>query len=163
MRPVTKNEHASRQQRYTLLHAKQTTCILVVCSLGFVGIRTATVKAQSCANVLDFGAQGNGSTPDEDAIEAAIAAVSSNGVVFFPPGRYLLTRAIHIQADNLTLQGLSGVVLVADPPVGEGTAGAILGKRSTKDVSAVSGPSGAGAGSQRRCRGVCEGMSYAAG
>src|SRR6266508_2297765 len=49
-------------------------------------------------NVRDFGATGNGSTLDDDAIDRAITAASSGaggGVVLFPAGTYR-SRSIHL-------------------------------------------------------------------
>ena len=47
------------------------------------------------ANVKDFGAIGNGSTDDADAIEAADTYADINRVpVFFPPGSYRVKRTI---------------------------------------------------------------------
>jgi hypothetical protein len=49
------------------------------------------------ANVLDFGAVGNGTTDCTSAINAAIASLgSSGGTVFFPTGRYKTTAKITI-------------------------------------------------------------------
>jgi hypothetical protein len=47
--------------------------------------RTASVH-----NVLDYGAKGDGKTPDSEAIQRALdAAASVSGTVYFPAGRYL--------------------------------------------------------------------------
>jgi hypothetical protein len=49
------------------------------------GVRTASVY-----NVLDFGAKGDGKTPDSEAIQKALdAAGTVSGTVYFPAGRYL--------------------------------------------------------------------------
>ena len=46
-------------------------------------------------NVRNFGATGNGYTPDTAAIQSAVmAALASNGAVYFPPGQYLITAEI---------------------------------------------------------------------
>jgi hypothetical protein len=48
------------------------------------GVRTASVY-----NVLDFGAKGDGKTPDSEAIQKALdAAGAVSGTVYFPAGRY---------------------------------------------------------------------------
>src|SRR5271166_2543769 len=49
-----------------------------------------------------FGATGKGTGDDIDAIQACVTAAVSTNVpsVQFPPGRYRITRAIVIQADN---------------------------------------------------------------
>ena len=49
------------------------------------GARTGSVF-----NVLDFGAKGDGKTPDSESIQRALnAAGPVNGAVYFPAGRYL--------------------------------------------------------------------------
>lgn len=46
-------------------------------------------------NVRDYGAVGDGSEDDSDAIEAAVLAA---GEVYFPPGEYILSRPIDLSA-----------------------------------------------------------------
>lgn len=62
-------------------------------------------------NVRDFGAVGNGETPDTAAIRAAIAACqeAGGGTVFFPVGTYLC-GSLHL-VDHLTLHLGPGAVL----------------------------------------------------
>lgn len=55
------------------------------------------------ANVLDYGAVGDGVNDDTAAIQAAVTA--SNGV-YFPSGTYLITRAIEVP-NNRVLRGES--------------------------------------------------------
>lgn len=54
------------------------------------------------ANVRDFGAAGNGSTDDTAAIQDAL---SSCGVIFFPPGTYATSSTLTVQGQR-TLLGL---------------------------------------------------------
>lgn len=68
---------------------------------------TYVQKASVALNVKDFGARGNGSTNDTDAINAAIAAVTAGGSLYFPPGRYI-TRGGHIIDKPCTIIGSSG-------------------------------------------------------
>ena len=65
-------------------------------------------------NVRDFGARGNGSTLDDDAIDKAISAASAavGGVVRFPAGTYQ-SRTIHLKSD-VTLQLDSGATIRAN-------------------------------------------------
>lgn len=68
-------------------------------------IRTVQAKLQEEISVLDFGAVGDGTTDDTDAIQAAIDAVDANGggVVNFPAGTYACANLW--PKDNVTLQG----------------------------------------------------------
>ena len=65
-------------------------------------------------NVRDFGAAGNGSTLDDDAIDRAINAAAGGtggGVVRFPAGTYQ-SRTIHLKS-NITLQLDAGATVRA--------------------------------------------------
>lgn len=47
------------------------------------------------ANVMDYGAYGNGRVDDADAIQAAVDSLRvTGGVIYFPQGTYLLSKAI---------------------------------------------------------------------
>lgn len=64
--------------------------------------RTAQAKLRDFVNVADFGAVGNGSTDDTNAIQKAINAVSTyGGVVYFNPGKYLITQTLISNASVL--------------------------------------------------------------
>lgn len=58
-------------------------------------------------NVKDFGAEGDGSTDDTTAIQAAIdaAETAGGGIVYFPPGTYKLTAALDLKA-KVILRGV---------------------------------------------------------
>jgi polygalacturonase len=64
-------------------------------------------------NVFDYGATGDGVTNDTAAIQAAIEAAPSGGVIYFPPGTYRIARTtgtndrwgLKVVASNLTLLG----------------------------------------------------------
>lgn len=74
-------------------------------------------------NVRDFGATGDGSTPDTSAIQQAINACTQNppSQVLFPPGNYLsgtlhLKSHIHLHlADGATLTGTTNLNLYSSP------------------------------------------------
>jgi hypothetical protein len=53
--------------------------------------RTMSDRLAETKNVKDFGAGGNGSTDDTAAIQAA---VNTRAVIFFPPGKYEVSRPI---------------------------------------------------------------------
>lgn len=74
--------------------------------------KEAEVRTQSetvVLNVKDFGAKGDGSTVDTQAIQAAIAACPKDGVVIVPEGVYLIT-AIFLKSD-MTLYLQKGSIL----------------------------------------------------
>lgn len=57
-------------------------------------------------DVKAYGALGDGSTDDTTAIGAAItAACSIGGIVWFPPGTYLVSTTLTISCDGVTLAG----------------------------------------------------------
>jgi hypothetical protein len=59
---------------------------------------------QGVYSVVDYGAVGDGITDDTAAIQAAIDACPSGGIVKIPAGLYKITSAISC-LDNLTIQG----------------------------------------------------------
>lgn len=59
--------------------------------------RTVLDKLRDVVSVKDFGAVGDGVADDTAAISAAIAAVSSGGVLFFPVGTYRTTNTVTVQ------------------------------------------------------------------
>jgi len=69
--------------------------------------------ANAAVNVKDYGATGDGTTDDTTAIQAAIDAVTSGGVVYFPAGTYRIARTagtddrwgVKITNSNVTLRG----------------------------------------------------------
>lgn len=58
-------------------------------------------------NVLDYGAVGDGVADDTAAIQAAInvVAAAGRGVVFLPPGIYLITSALTVNTKFVTVRG----------------------------------------------------------
>src|SRR6185295_10517276 len=64
-----------------------------------------------------FGTVGDGSSPDQHAIQNAIDACAPHGgVVFFPPGRYRTAATFFMRTSNVTLQGSGSASVIA--PVG---------------------------------------------
>lgn len=63
--------------------------------------------AEVHVSVKDFGAVGDGSNNDTTAIQAAITAVSGagGGVVYFPPGTYLINAALTMGTSGVSLIG----------------------------------------------------------
>lgn len=75
----------------------------------------------SCFNVRDFGARGDSSAIDSEAINKAVEAASSagGGTVYFPAGKYL-GFSIHLKS-NITLYLDNGTYLIAaNPEEGKG-------------------------------------------
>lgn len=57
-------------------------------------------------NVADYGAKGDGSTDDTAAIAAALAALpSSNGVLYFGPGNYLISSTLSVSKTGAKIYG----------------------------------------------------------
>ena len=73
----------------------------------------------SSYNVLDFGARGDGVTDDTAAIQSAITACQGQGggIVFLPPGTYLISSTLVISADNVQVQG-AGWASIITPAAG---------------------------------------------
>ena len=69
--------------------------------------------ADASVNVKDYGATGDGTTDDTTSIQAAINAVTSGGVVYFPSGTYRIARTtgtddrwgLKVTNSNVTLRG----------------------------------------------------------
>ena len=79
--------------------------------------RTLATKLGDVFNVKDYGATGDGSTDDRNAIQNAINAVpSTGGTVVFPAGTYKLGSALTIGATQnaIILQGLAGMTIGSD-------------------------------------------------
>jgi len=55
------------------------------------------MEQRCCLSVKDFGAQGDGVTHDEYAIQAALYYGSNNSsTIYFPPGTYIINNQITI-------------------------------------------------------------------
>src|SRR5215471_12272968 len=88
---------------------------VATCAAVAVGMPAGLAHAAGGTfNVRDFGAKGNGTALDDDAIDKAIAAASAapGGTVLFPKGTYQ-SRTIHLKS-NVTLQLDSGATIRAN-------------------------------------------------
>lgn len=66
----------------------------------------AVPKDAQIVNVKDHGATGNGTTDDTAAINNAISVMTTGGVLYFPPGNYLLNGSTSINANlSMTIRG----------------------------------------------------------
>lgn len=74
------------------------------------GATTGSVQAKlrEIVSVKDFGAVGDGVTDDSAAI---LAAITSQDVITFPPGEYLMLSQVTIPAANKTLIGSGGTII----------------------------------------------------
>ena len=55
-------------------------------------------------NVKDYGAYGDDSTDDTSAINAAIAATPTGGILYFPVGKFLVSATINIPSKRIYIQ-----------------------------------------------------------
>ncbi len=79
-------------------------------------------KLAQYVSVKDFGAVGDGVTDDTDAINNALAAMTSGGTVYMPEGTYKTTDSIVVGINGVTLIGAGRQATVIKP---EGTFNAI--------------------------------------
>jgi hypothetical protein len=78
--------------------------------IGGAASRTGTRpvgEGELLFNVRDYGAAGDGTTDDRAAVIAAHTALvaAGGGVLYFPPGTYLLSNGYTFTASNITLAG----------------------------------------------------------
>ena len=79
-------------------------------------------------NVKAFGAMGNGTTDDTTSIINTLTACASGGVVYLPPGTYLISNTINITNNNVTLMGAgAGATTIKAAAGSEGLAMIIVG------------------------------------
>ncbi|MGZ6361867.1 MAG: glycosyl hydrolase family 28-related protein [Ktedonobacterales bacterium] len=72
---------------------------------SFAGLYTAINQGRTF-NVKDYGAKGDGTTVDDNAIASALSIASgTGGVVYFPVSAYKTASTISVQSDNIVLRG----------------------------------------------------------
>ena len=76
----------------------------------FYGFSSYNLTVTKNANVDQFyaqwtGAVGDGTTDSTSAIQTAIDSLSDGGVVFFTPGKYLITSGLRVRTQGLWLAG----------------------------------------------------------
>lgn len=62
-------------------------------------------------SVKEFGAVGDGVTDDTAAIALAIASLSTNGTLYFPPGNYLTTGTVITSKSDVTVFGPNATLI----------------------------------------------------
>lgn len=69
--------------------------------------QTVQARLRQVVSVADFGAVGDGSTDDTEAIRAAVASLTTGGELVFPNPSvsYLITGTIEVTVGNVTLTG----------------------------------------------------------
>lgn len=78
-------------------------------NIGALGSATYVAQGGQVVSVKDaaYGAKGDGTTDDLTAINAAVAALGTNGgQVFFPPGNYKVSGTIAANRDNVHFVGV---------------------------------------------------------
>ena len=83
------------------------------------GTGSAIQNFAAVFNVKGYGAAGDGSTPDDTAIQAAISAAVSagGGVVWLPKGAYKLTTGLTMHS-SVTIRGAGALVATLRPASG---------------------------------------------
>lgn len=71
-------------------------------SITVADLRT---KEAPVIDVRAFGAQGDGETDDHEAIQQAAAEAPARGVLYFPPGEYMVGGAIRIEDKSIAVAG----------------------------------------------------------
>lgn len=95
-------------------------------------------SAQTTANVLSFGAIGNGLSDDTEAIKAAIA--SHSDIVFFPVGTYRITSTLVIPPETILAgegSGLSVLQFTYGTPFGTDVIVTLQSRTTLRDLSFV--------------------------
>lgn len=67
---------------------------------------------EGVANVKDFGAKGNGTNDDSNAIQRAIDSLPNGGQVFFPSGEYRITKVLLINSNFLNIMGVGRTSII---------------------------------------------------
>jgi len=105
--------------------------------------RTVLSKLQDIVSVKDFGATGDGATDDTSAIQAAIDDIGTiGGIVYFPPGTYLVTAlTVSDSAVTLTGAGIGATNIVSATTTGDIiTVAAVTGfSINNMDVGTING------------------------
>ncbi len=78
-------------------------------SFEYAGSIVYEYQLAGAANVMDFGAVGDGVADDSAELQAAINAVSGGGRVYLPPGNYKIATGLTIPSGNIRIEGASRI------------------------------------------------------
>ncbi|HDP99324.1 MAG TPA: glycoside hydrolase family 28 protein [bacterium] len=86
--------------------------LITLSTLIFLDVALANHLALNFFNVRDFGAAGQGTDCDTEAVQAAIDSAFANGggVVYFPPGKYLIKTVV--LKDNVAIRMDRGTTIL---------------------------------------------------
>lgn len=70
------------------------------------------INAGLFINVTDYGAKGDGTSDDTNAINSAITAAAAGKIIYFPAGTYLVSDELTITSDYLSFLGDLGATLL---------------------------------------------------
>eukprot|EP00798_Chlamydomonas_sp_ICE-L_P018183 gene18183-24621_t len=88
--------------------------LCLVAMAGYGAGESPIPEVKVVANVLDFGAKGDGKTDDSQAFLNAIEATHGPGVIFIPAGRYILKTQLVIKRSGIVLRGEAGHLTTLD-------------------------------------------------
>lgn len=97
--------------RRDFVGAAATASVLIPFSALTMGFGGARRTSKGLFNVSTFGAVGDGSHNDTDSIQKALRA-AAGGVLEFPPGRYLVSRALVVPPNTTVLGAGIGLSII---------------------------------------------------
>ncbi len=103
------------------------------------GLRDTTTNGFAIINLNDFGLNGDGITPNDDAFTAALASAGTDGAILtFPEGNFLFNQSISLEKNTvLTGAGANNTSLTFDLG-GQGHAINIAGRSTSETTTVVS-------------------------
>ena len=112
--PLTLSGNATLALHAVPLQQLNTAVSAPITATGSTTPRSVQDRAADVVNVKDFGAKGDGTTPDSVSINAAAASLASGGVLLFPKGTYLLNDTIKLLS-NTTIEAYGATITCTVP------------------------------------------------